>query len=327
MSITQVAKEAGVSPSTVSRYLRGSLDVNPETAKRINDAACRFGYTARSSKNASTLLALVVPELGNPFYSALSQSIATTADAAGFQVDIKISQGNAVQETALVEEIARSRRYHGLLYAGLNSHNDALRRLIPAGIRVVVMDELMDDPSLPPMSIVTVDNYSGAYQAVRYLLSLGHRRIAYLSGPKGLSTTSERLRGYTDALSAAGIALDASIIFSGPYTEEFGSSIFTYLIENDEQPTAIFCSSDVAAIGLLGAAEQYGLKIPDDLSVIGCDGIHVGQWLRPSLTTLRQPIEDIARNAVELVLSNGSPQQIQLPLSLVIRDSTQRRTR
>lgn len=327
MSITQVARHAGVSPSTVSRYLRGTLDVNPQTAQRINDAAQLYGYTPSSAATDSTLLALIVPELNNPFYSALSQAIVTAADAAGYQVDIKISQGKAAQESRLVEQTAKDRRYHGLLYAGLNSRNDALKRVVPSGLRLTLIDERIDDVSLPPANIVTVDNYSGAYQAVRYLLSLGHRRIAHLSGPGGLSTTSERLRGYSDALAKAGISQDPDIVFAGPYTEEFGSSIFTYLIENPDPPTAIFCSSDITAVGLLGAADQYGLKIPDDLSIIGCDGIHVGQWLKPSLTTLRQPIDDIARTAIDLLTGDEPPRQVQLPLNLVIRNSTRRRDR
>lgn len=327
MSITQIAQHAGVSPSTVSRYLRGTLDVNPDTAKRINEAALLHGYSPRTQKTASTILALIVPELRNPFYSALSQSIVTAAGASGFQVDIKVSHGKSAHEHELVDEVVRSQRYCGLLYAGLNSHNDALARVIPSAMHIVLLDECIDDSSLPPMNMVTVDNYSGAYRAVRYLLSLGHQRIAYLSGPYGLSTAKERLRGYSDALAAAHIQQDSNIIFSGPYTEEFGSSIFPYIIENPAPPTAIFCSSDIAAIGLLGAAEQYGFKIPDDLSVIGCDGIHVGQWLRPSLTTLQQPIEDIAHAAIELVTHDGPAKHVQLPLNLVIRDSTQRKER
>lgn len=326
MSITQIAQQAGVSPSTVSRYLRGTLDVTPDTAKRINEAVRLHGYTPRSTKSSNTVLALIVPELRNPFYSTLCQSLASAAQAAGFSTDIKISQGNPATEHELVDEAIRSQRYYGLLYAGFNDHNDALARVIPSGMHAVLIDERIDGPALPPMHTVTVDNYSGAYRAVRYLLSLGHRRIAHLSGPTGLSTTAERLRGYSDALSAGGIAQDDTIIFTGPYTEEFGGSIFPYLIENPDPPTAIFCSSDIAAIGLLGAAEQYGLKTPNDLSVIGCDGIHVGQWLHPSLTTLQQPIDDIAHAAVELITSDKEPQHVQLPLNLVIRRSTQRHT-
>ncbi len=225
-----------------------------------------------------------------------------------------------------MDEAIRSQRYYGLLYAGFNDHNDALARVIPSGMHAVLIDERIDGPALPPMHTVTVDNYSGAYRAVRYLLSLGHRRIAHLSGPTGLSTTAERLRGYSDALSAGGIAQDDTIIFTGPYTEEFGGSIFPYLIENPGSTHCHLLQLGHRGHRPAGAAEQYGLKIPNDLSVIGCDGIHVGQWLHPSLTTLQQPIDDIAHAAVELITSDKEPQHVQLPLNLVIRRSTQRHT-
>ena len=174
------------------------------------------------------------------------------------------------------------------------------------------------------MDSVTVDNYSGAYQAVHYLLTLGHRHIAYLSGPQSLSTSKERFRGYSAALAVMDIPTNENIVFSGPYSEEFGSSIFPYLIESEPRPSAIFCGSDIAAAGLMAAAEQYGLKIPDDLSVVGCDGIHVSQWLKPSLTTLQQPIDEIALSAFNLIASSGECRHVQLPLNLVIRNSTAR---
>lgn len=324
MSITEVAEHAGVSISTVSRYLRGALNVNPDTAERINEAARQFRYKPRDRRDDLRALALIIPELQNPFYSALAQSVDLAALTSGYQLDIKLSQADAGHERDLVDNLAKERRYSGLLYAGLNSTNKALARVRPSGIRMVLLDERMDDPSLGDISSVTVDNYSGAYQAVRYLISLGHRRIAYLSGPVGLSTSRERLNGYTDALKTANIPIDDSIVFSGPYTEEFGSSIFPYLIENKETPTAIFCSSDVSAVGLLGAAEQYGFRIPDDLSIIGCDGIHIGQWLQPRLTTLEQPIDTMAHTAIDLLKSDGEARHVQLPLNLVIRNSTQR---
>lgn len=324
MSITQVAEQAGVSISTVSRYLRGSLNVNPDTAQRINEAAQAFGYTPRAEVNDVNAVALVIPALQNPFYSALAQSIVEAGIAANYYVDIKISQGDPQREIAIVDDVARQRRYHGLLYAGLNSTNPSLARIQPAGMRLVLIDEQIDDPKLGTVASVTVDNYSGAYQAVSYLLSLGHRHIAYLSGPTDLSTARDRFRGYTAALRSADIDVDESIVFRGPYTEEFGSSIFPYLLDKTERPTAIFCGSDIAAVGLLGASERYGIRIPDDLSVIGCDGIHIGQWLSPSLTTLQQPMEAIARAAVSMLAPEAKARHVQLPLSLVTRGSTQR---
>lgn len=322
MSITQVAEQAGVSISTVSRYLRGTLNVNPDTARRINEAASAFGYSPRAQVDGIDAVALIIPALDNPFYSSLAQRVVEAGIAAGCQVDVKISQGEVRREEELVDGIARRRQYRGLVYAGLNRTNPALARVEPAGLRLVLVDERIDEPSLGETSQVFVDNYSGAYQAVSYLVSLGHRHIAYLSGPRSLSTSSERRRGYDAALKAAGIGTDESLVLSGPYTEEFGSSILPYLIGHEPPPTAIFCGSDIAAVGLLGAAERYGVRIPDDLSVIGCDGIDVGQWLKPSLTTLCQPIEDIAREAISMLAYDAPKRHVNLPLNLVVRAST-----
>lgn len=325
MSITQIAKEAGVSVSTVSRYLRGTLNVTPAVAEKINHAASKSDYSTRSNTSRQDdAVALIIPSLQNPFYSELAQSISQTGISAGYQVDIKVSQGNPKIEEGLVRRITESQYYGNLLYAGLNSTNPALSQSQASGIHIVLLDEHLNGSSLDMTDSITVDNYSGAYQAVHYLLMLGHRHIAYLSGPQSLSTSKERLRGYRAALAAMDIPTNENIVFSGPYSEEFGSSIFPYLIESEPRPSAIFCGSDIAAAGLMAAAEQYGLKIPDDLSVVGCDGIHVSQWLKPSLTTLQQPIDEIALSAFNLIASSGECRHVQLPLNLVIRNSTER---
>lgn len=323
MSIVQVARRANVSTSTVSRYLHGTLNVEDSTAQRIDEAAHFYKYTTKiNSKTTYKALALVIPGLNNPFYSELCQQLSMAADGLGYALNIKISQGNPIKERNIVESIIKEQKYIGLIYAGLNNNNIALRKVIPSGMNAVLIDEQMNDEKLSNISTVTVDNYSGAYQAVCYLLSLGHKRIAYVSGPDGLSTTSDRKHGYLSALTNSKILYDDSLIFSGPYTEEFGESIFPYIVSNPDPPTAIFCSSDISALGLLGAAERYGLKIPDDLSVIGCDGIHIGKWAHPSLTTLQQPFEAIAKSTLELISFNGETKHIQLPLTLTIRNST-----
>lgn len=325
MSITQIAKEAGVSVSTVSRYLRGTLNVTPTVAEKISRAASKSDYSPRGNPSRQDdAVALIIPSLQNPFYSELAQSISQVGISAGYRIDIKVSQGNPKIEEGLVRRIAEDQHYGNLLYAGLNNTNPALSQVQASGIHVVLLDEQLDDPALDVVDSVTVDNYSGAYQSVHYLLTLGHRHIAYLSGPQSLSTSKERFRGYHAALSAMSIPIDENIVFSGPYSEEFGSSIFPYLIERQPRPSAIFCGSDIAAAGLMAAAEQYGLKIPDDLSVVGCDGIHASQWFRPSLTTLQQPIEEIALSAFNLLASSGKQRHIQLPLNLVMRNSTVR---
>ncbi|MFJ4518642.1 substrate-binding domain-containing protein [Streptomyces sp. NPDC088817] len=169
-------------------------------------------------------------------------------------------------------------------------------------------------------------DYGGAYQATTYLIQLGHRHIAHIAGPRGLSTTRDRLRGYRDAMEHAGLKVEEELVLHGPYTEQFGASTFPYLARAGQPPTAAFVGSDIVAVGTLGAAELHGLRIPKDLSVVGCDGIRVGEWLRPKLTTLQQPITDLGRTALETVQNrienpDGARVAKTFLLHLVVRGS------
>ncbi|PJM74082.1 LacI family transcriptional regulator [Bifidobacterium primatium] len=328
-SLTQVAKKAGVSPSTVSRYVKGHLSIKAETATKIQQAAQSLGYDLSAQVPESDTIALIVPELTNPFYSALSAALAASAQAEGRILEVMVSGRQASHELRLVEHVVNSGRFDGLIYAGMHRTNRALNHLASIPTKLVLLDEDVTIPALSHPNTVTVDNFAGAYQATSYLISLGHRRIAHISGPAMLSTASERLRGYRAALENAGIPFDSSLLYSGPYTEEYGASVFPYLLQHDDRPTAVFAGSDIVAIGVLSVCRQYGIRIPEDLSIIGCDGIDIGKWLRPSLTTLVQPVEDMADCAIGLLtqgeagvgssMSKGA--NVKLPLSLTIRES------
>ncbi|PLS31974.1 Periplasmic binding protein-like domain-containing protein [Bifidobacterium margollesii] len=365
-SLSQVAKQAGVSASTVSRYFRGQLSIKTETAEKIRQAADLLGYTTPSLTDTRHLsaqypgygiphtsasgqpisstgidqsaVALIVPELTNPFYASLCEAITSQTQAGDHVLEVMVSGRQATTEAKLVDHVIESGRFGGLIYAGMHRTNRALNHLATTPIRLVLLDEDVTIPTQSHPNIVTVDNYSGAYQAASYLISLGHRRIAHIAGPTMLSTTTERLRGYRAALENADIPYDPKLVFSGPYTEEYGASVLTYLIQMDERPTAVFAGSDIVAIGLISVCKQYGISIPQDLSVVGCDGIRMGRWLRPSLTTLTQPIDDMAIAALNLLFqedgddarnaidrnnadSGRGNNDIRLPLTLTIRES------
>ncbi|WEV72932.1 LacI family DNA-binding transcriptional regulator [Bifidobacterium sp. ESL0790] len=336
VSLSQVAKKAGVSTSTVSRYLHGQLAIKADTEEKIVNAANELGYVRQPSRFAAnshasnTEVALIVPELTNPFYSALSDALITRAQANNLVLEIMASNRQARMESKLVNTVMQSGRFTGLIYAGMHRTNAALNHLVSTDMKLVLLDEDISIPDNPKPNIVAVDNYSGAYQATSYLIGLGHRRIAHISGPNKLSTAGERLRGYKAALKDAGIPFDSRLVFSGPYTEEYGANVLTYLVQLDERPTAVFAGSDIVAIGLISACKQYAISIPHDLSVVGCDGIRIGKWLHPTLTTLTQPIDDMASAAFNLLLqSDGSDEHqletnIRLPLTLTIGESAAR---
>jgi len=331
-SIRQVAAASGVSPSTVSRYLRGELNVAVKTAARIEGAIAELGYKPTNEALASSRrpsIGLIIPNFTNPFFAALAESCTLAAESIGLQKLVVRGGGGGAEAAMLARLLNSSTEISGLVYGGMSSHSAQLDRAIAAGLPVVVIDKEID--SELSMDTITVDNYGGAFQATSYLLNLGHTRIAHVAGPPEFSTTKERLRGYRDAIENFGLRIDEGLIKHGPHSEEFGASIFPHLARLSSPPTAIFAGSDISAVGVLGAAELHGLRIPEDLSVVGCDGIRVGQWLRPKLTTLEQPLESLAQSALASISQQFNnalagthgfkPVHTVLPLRLVIRGS------
>lgn len=335
MTLARVARDAGVSASTVSRYLRNQLRVNPETAARIDAAVTASGYPgpARAARPvgggrdpvADRIVAMVLPDLDNPFFAALASEMTMQAEVMGFTLVITATGRRAVRESAVSDTLQNISATAGLIYVGMNRTNQRLAEVVARGAPVVIVDEEIDIGHTA-VDIVTVDNYGGAYQATSYLIQLGHECIAHVAGPAELSTTQDRLRGFRDAMAAAGLTVDDTLVLHGSHTEQFGASTFPYLTRPGNKPTAVFAGSDIVAIGMLGAAELHGIRIPEDLSIVGCDGVQVGQWLRPQLTTLAQPIKKIASRALEAIAAriDGRPSEatnVVLPLQLVIRGS------
>ncbi|WP_409496878.1 LacI family DNA-binding transcriptional regulator [Amycolatopsis sp. cmx-11-12] len=332
MTLAHVAQRANVSVSTVSRYLRGQLKVNPDTAARIDEAVRELKYevtTPACDRNPpqNPVIAMAVPELINPFFAELTEAAAAAAAASNVSLLVGVSGLQARREATLSDFVADSDVIDGLIYVGMHRENEALARAIGNGLPVVVLDEEISGTSTA--DTISVDNYGGAYQATAYLAQLGHRRIAHVAGPAELSTTRDRARGYRDAMADAGLDVHEDLVLHGPYTEQFGASTFPHLVHSGKAPSAVFVGSDIVAVGMLSAAELHGIRIPDDLSIVGCDGIGVGEWLRPRLTTLQQPVADLARSAIDIVQTRiESPEHERIvrkfPLQLVVRGSAAR---
>jgi LacI family transcriptional regulator/LacI family repressor for deo operon, udp, cdd, tsx, nupC, and nupG len=334
VSLRQVASVANVSPSTVSRYLRGELTLNSDTEGRIDSAIADLGYdrkAAHGTGDARSSLALVIPNFTNPFFTALAERFTSIAQAAGLQTLVIRGGAQHEEELTLARLLESNIDLSGLVYGGMSQRSEQLVRATKMGLPVVAIDKQLDDPS--SLDTVTVDNYGGAFQATTYLLSLGHRRVAMLAGPREFSTTRARLQGYTDALAREGIEVDPALVRHGNHSERLGASVFPHLLGLVDPPSAIFATSDISAIGVLSAAEIHGLVIPDDLSVVGYDGIRMSEWLRPKLTTVEQPIDALAQAAIVSIMrqlkqegnsrrASTEPQEVVLPMRLVIRGST-----
>ena len=324
MSLRSVAQHAGVSVSTVSRYVRGELRVTGDTERRIRAAMDELGYHPPSRQIAPGRVALVIPDLSNPYFADLAQSVAQAGLARELETTIHLTGGISHREQGLVSAAVEDPTLLGVFYVGTNRYNPALRTAVGRK-PLVVLDEPLEESDAEGIPFVGADNFSGSYQATSYLISLGHERIAHIGGPADSQSARHRLQGYCSALEAHGIDTDGELVFRGPYSEKFGASVLTYVTRLDPMPTALMVASDIAAVGIISAAAANGIAIPQDLSIVGFDGIGVGAWLRPKLTTVVQPIREITATGFAEILricDGETGENHMLPMELQVREST-----
>jgi DNA-binding LacI/PurR family transcriptional regulator len=259
VSIQEVARLASVSPSTVSRYLNGNLVLKGETKKRVDAALKDTAYVHRPrAKRAAppkrSNVGIIVPELTNPYFAILAEEMISAADQQSMSTVI-FSATNLPRNESLYVELAQRLKLDGLLYVGTTARNEALDDAIKAGFPVVVVDE----PQKLTVESHTVlqDDYSGAFQAVSYLVGLGHREIGFVSG-SAMSTAKDRLRAYSDVLCQHGIDPDTQFRAIGSFTEEYGATVMAQIMASDRRPTAVFVASDIIAAGLMVSAGLCG---------------------------------------------------------------------
>lgn len=303
MSISAVAREAGVSTSTVSRFLKGQLRLSPETETRIRTAMGVTGFEA--PRSTVRHVALVIPELSNPYFAQLTQAITDAAHHRDLEVSVLVSDGLESREQKIVTACSPGRGLgaDAILFVSMTG-SGALLADVPDDFPFVVIDEKLDGPLAAARPFVGADNFEGAYQATTFLLSRGHRRIAHLAGPGRLGSARDRLRGHLRALRDAGVDVDPHLVLEGTYSESFGASALSRVLRLEDPPTAVFAASDIVAVGLAAAAPMHGLRIPEDLSLIGFDGIEQGAWVTPRLSTVVQPLAEIARQALDLLAAD-----------------------
>jgi DNA-binding LacI/PurR family transcriptional regulator len=327
-TIQDVARMAGVAASTVSRYLNGQLRVSPATEAKVLDAVSQLGYVPNAAgrnlaRKQSGVIGFVVPEISNPYFGAIADYVVEAVERHGRLVLLCSHRSQAVKQASYIDLLA-SGAIDGMLYLGSFRSNQRLAAAITDGLPVVVVDEPI--AALPPVHTVVMDDYAGGYQATSYLVALGHRRIAFVSGPAELGSVQERFRGYCDALRKGGIETGGQVSLAGQFTEQFGMSALPHLLAAAQPPTAAFVASDYIALGLMSAAEAHGIRVPEDLSVVGFDDIRFSQYVQPRLTTVRSPVERLAQVGVELLFDRLQQPQAPartevLPVELVIRES------
>ena len=324
VTIQDVAKTAGVSVSTVSRVLNGKVDVASETQDRIRSVIDDLGYTtnlaARSMRSQKkNLVGLIMPDIAYPFAIEVMKGVNRAIAESEFDL--------LVYTTGDVRKSGRA--FHEQKYVSLltNSISDGVIIVAPVAgefnidAPIVSIDPLASNPNYPA---VHATNYLGAMEAMAYLLGLGHRRIGFISGRAELESSNRRLMGYRDALEKAGLPVDETLIASGDYTTETGVSGARTLLALEQAPTAIFASNDQMAMGVFQVAAEMGLRIPEDLSVIGFDNITESKYM--GLTTVDQFISEMGYVATQMLIKliNGielEDQTYRMQTRLVIRNS------
>jgi LacI family repressor for deo operon, udp, cdd, tsx, nupC, and nupG len=331
-NIYEVAKRAGVSTATVSRVLSRPQVVSPETRRRVLHAVKTMAYAPNSAaKNLRTLrtgkLLVTVPDISNPFFSLILQGIEDAAQREGHAVLFGDTQHDEKREERYALMLQR-KEADGLIFLGHRlpkTAGDLVRSMAPACAPVVNGCEFNPRLRIPS---VHIDNAAAACEAMDHLYCLGHRRIGIVTGPLVSPLSRDRLSGATTRARAEGAEQDF-VIMHGDFSIESGAFAAERLFARQERPTAIFCFNDEMAFGVMQIAHRRGMRVPDDLSVVGFDDIRFSRHMDPPLTTIAQPMREIGEGAVRLLLDILSgktvrPTSVTLAHRLVVRNSTAR---
>jgi LacI family transcriptional regulator len=320
-----------VSVATVSHVLNGSRYVSPELTKRVREAAGELGYrpndTARSLRLRRTqTIGLVVPDV-SPFFAELARVIEDHGFAAGYTTVIGNADGHPERERRYLETLI-SKKVDGLILASTLHDTAELARLFDgARTPTVIVDRKLD---LPGVDTVLADNDGGGYAATRHLVSLGHTRIGCITGGSSALPSGGRERGYRRALAEAGIEPSPRWIAGGDFAYAGGRRATAELLAADPNLTAIFATNDLMALGVIGELAARSLSVPGDVSVCGFDDAFPSALVSPSLTTVHQPLRELGRAAVNILLARitreapPDPQRRLFPTHLVVRESTAR---
>ena len=323
-----MAKLAGVAPITASRAIRGEGYVSEDARARIMEAAAKLNYSPdmvarRMRGEKSRLIGIFVNNFGSLMVHEFTTAINDAARACGYDILLfNARRFDAADQAGTREMLANL--CAGLILPMPNVEDGYLGELERRQLPCVLVNFEARAVSLPS---VVAENRNGGRAAVGHLLSLGHRRIAFIAGSHYTGQSAERQAGYVEALTEAGIAVDPELVVAGHFVQAEGYAATEKLLALPQRPTAIFAANDEMAIGAINAIHSHGLRVPDDISVVGFDDIATASYIHPPLTTIRQPLADMSACAVDELLAviGGQPapaRKITFPIQLVIRKST-----
>jgi len=328
VTIKDIARAAGVSHTTVSRALRGHPAISAETTARIQKLAQEMGYTPSAVAQSLTTrrthtIGMVITTISDPFITQVVDGVEERAKHTGYSVFLSTSQNNPAQEMAVVETFHR-RRVDAIIVTSSRVGSLYSARLDKLQIPIVLINNQEEGKYLYS---VAVDDEQGARLAVEHLLSLGHRRIAYIATAHRPKSNRRRLTGYKTALAQAGLSPNPAFVFSSETESDLQQGEQAIDALREKGVSAVFCYNDMIAIGLLMACRRRGIAVPRQLSIAGFDDIEMARYVSPPLTTVRQPRRQLGQLAMEMVLNLLKGQTVanrRLACELIVRESTER---
>jgi DNA-binding LacI/PurR family transcriptional regulator len=326
ITMRQIAARAHVSVGTVSHVINNTAGVREPVRRRVLEAIERLGYQpsllARGlRRNQTTIIGVIIPDISNPFFPLVVRGVEDIAYQNSYRLMLCNADNDAQKEQVYFNEL-RAYRMAGLIV--IPSADSRLVSLASGEIPVICLDRC---PEGWKGDSVTVDNQEGAYQAMRYLLELGHRRIACITGQLHVTSGVERLKGYKRALRESGVRIAPEYIQEGRFDRLSGYEKALMLLQFSPRPTAIFAANDLVALGVLAALRELGLRCPEDVSLVGFDDLELASFTNPALSTVAQPAYQMGARATALLFErlrgeNIPTQRIVMKATLKVRDST-----
>ncbi|MBM7590791.1 catabolite control protein A [Brevibacillus fulvus] len=329
VTIYDVAREAGVSMATVSRVVNGNPNVKPTTRKKVMAAIERLGYRPNAvarglASKKTTTVGVIIPDISSLFYSELARGIEDIATMYKYNIILCNSDQRLEKELQLINTLLE-KQVDGLLFMGADIKEDHLDTFSTASVPIVLAATRDPDSLLPS---VTINHFQAAYDATQTLIERGHKRIAMIASPPSDPLAGLlRFEGYKQALHDAGLPLHDELVTGGNYFYQSGLNAMNSFLQLAEPPTAVFATSDEMAVGAIHAVQDAGLRVPDDIEVIGYDNIRLAEMVRPRLTTVVQPMYDIGAVAMRLLTKYMNNEHVddhvvQLPHRIEFREST-----
>ncbi|HBX70760.1 MAG TPA: LacI family transcriptional regulator [Chloroflexi bacterium] len=328
-TIRDVAKLAGVAPITVSRVINDTSYVSQETRGRVESAIEELGYVPNmlgpSLRFQQTLtLAVVITDITNPFWTTVTRGVEDIAQANGYSTILCNTDESDEKQDQYLHMLLR-RRIDGILLVPACSDAKPIELIRKQAIPVVVLDRRIPDVDV---DIVRADSEAGAYQLTQHLISLGHRNIMMLAGPKSVSTSVDRVDGYQNALREANLPENTSHVVWGNYSQEAGYQMTQEVLTLTPRPTAIFAANNFVAVGVMQALQEQGIRVPQDIALVAFDDLPSTFTITPFFTVARQPAREMGQRATQLLLerikgaSDVPCQHVILPTQVIIRASS-----